>query len=676
MHVRQTLIRGQAGWRFLGRHLIRAMAIGLLAVGAAHAASLDPALLPKIQAATFEVVQAKPVDDPLIYERPLPLDLLPYQERTDKYHSIGTAFAIGDNRYVTAGHVLLAGMDSLWGPPELRDASGKVYPIGRIEKFSLRKDFVVFSLAQPVPAATALEIDSKPALNQVVYTVGNALGTGVVIRDGLYTSNTPEEQDGSWQWMRFSAAASPGNSGGPLLDKDGKLIGVVLMRSPNENLNYALPISAVLDAPDNVAVLDQRIPYQFDVFDSTLSNLFKAQFALPRTLADFSATYQQLLGAYEDSQLKALLAKEPDRLFPRGQGSHRLLYSQVPMRGFPALIARNNAGEWGLSGRVGSRTTLPDNGYVESGLAAGHTLLFHLRKPDSISASQLYAKPEVLMDALLKVGFVKRRVGPEQVLVTSLGKPMQDTVHVDAWQRRWQVRVWAVPYLNGKVMAFSLPVPDGSVTLMSLMPASGEYDYLINMRAMTDFVFATYSGTLAQWKDYLHETTLLPAAFADIRIDADYGKRFRYTSKRLTFAFTPALQKVEADSLLQLGFGFFVDHGRPVWDVADVRVWKTKAADDSDWVNIERRVAPPDDLGDDARTRWLRVEQRQHPYDAVARLDNDVMKIAAVVGSPSAAGAAPDFLYTAFYGVQGSQPQATMKARLDLLTQDLRVLEH
>lgn len=52
------------------------------------------------------------------------------------------------------------------------------------------------------------------------------------------------------------------------------------------------------------------------------------------------------------------------------------------------------------------------------------------------------------------------------------------------------------------------------------------------------------------------------------------------------------------------------------------------------------------------------------------------MKITTVMTPPPAPAAAPDFLYTVFYGVQGHQPQATMKARLDLLTRDLRVLEH
>lgn len=262
--------------------------LGFVEAAAAPAATLDPVVLPRIQSATFEVVQAKPTTDPLIYEKPLPLDLLPYQERTDKYYSIGTAFAIGHNRYVTAAHVLLlAGVDSLWGPLALRDGKGQVYAIDKIEKFGLRRDFVVSSLATQ-PGEAALDIDGNPAFNEVVYAVGNALGTGVVIRDGLYTSDTPEQQKGAWKWMRFSAAASLGNSGRPLLGKGGKIVGVVMAKSANENLNYALPIREVLDAPENMATLDERTYYGLDVLGGAVQNdVLQAKFTLPLSLADF-----------------------------------------------------------------------------------------------------------------------------------------------------------------------------------------------------------------------------------------------------------------------------------------------------------------------------------------------------------------------------------------------------
>ena len=129
---------------------------GLIGIGP----GFDPGLLPAIQAATFEVVAAKPEHDPLVYERPLPLDQTPFQERNDKYYSIGTAFAIGGGRYVTAAHVLLVGVNSLWGAPALRDNAGHVYRIGDVQKFSLEKDFVVFTLVDP-PSPAAIRSGAR-----------------------------------------------------------------------------------------------------------------------------------------------------------------------------------------------------------------------------------------------------------------------------------------------------------------------------------------------------------------------------------------------------------------------------------------------------------------------------------------------------------------------------------
>lgn len=649
--------------------------LGLAGAPAARAASLDPAMLPKIQAATFEVVQAKPTSDPLSYERPLPLDLLPYQERTDKYYSIGTAFAIGHNRYVTAAHVLLAGTGSLWGVPELRDAAGRVYPIGRIEKFSLGKDFVVFTLAQPPAGDAALEVDASPALNQVVYAVGNALGTGVVIRDGLYTSDTPEQLNGAWKWMRFSAAASPGNSGGPLLDKDGKLIGVVLMKSANENLNYALPIREVLDAPSGRAVMDSRLAYQIDLFDTVENSQFKAQFALPVGLDDFYREFQSRIDANSDAQLKALLAKESANLFPNGAGSARLLHQQTQLNGFPSLIVRGSDGEWRRVGEQAQHFALDGNGYVATGAVARNGLV-RLRRPDGMAAATFYGDAKTRMDLLARTGMFHRAVAGEKVKLTSLGKPVRESTRLDRWQRPWHVAVWPLPYANALVVAYSLPVPDGSVMLVRFTPPAHEHDTMLDLDELSSFVYVTYQGTLAQWKDFLGNPALQPATLKGIRIDADYDRRFSYSSPRVAFSYPSTLQEVKPDNLLWLGFRFFLDGGKPVWDVGDVNVWKDSASDDHNNVNVQRYVAPPPGLDDDLSSRWRKLAERQYPYNAVARYENDLMMINAVV-APAAAGGSPStVLYTAFYGTAGTQPQADMKGKLDLLTKDMRVTEH
>jgi serine protease Do len=664
------VVRRRDGASMFQRLAVMAV-IGLAWVTAAHAASLDPAVLPKIQAATFEVVAAKPLNDPLTYEKPLPLELLPFQERNDKYFSIGTAFALGNNRYVTAGHVLQIGIGSLWGPPALRDASGNVYAIDKIEKYSLQEDFVVFSLVKQPANAVALEVNTSPALNEVVYAVGNALGTGVVIRDGLYTSDTPEDQDGRWKWMRFSAAASPGNSGGPLLDKDGKLIGIVLMKSANENLNYALPIGLILKAPDHLAVMDERVTYQLDIFDTTANNIFKQQFALPLSFADFSATYTKLFEAYVDTQIKGLLAKEPDKLFPRGSGSSRLLHSAARDSSFPGLIVRGSTGDWTIFANAGKKIPLSNNGYIIPGVVKNN-ILFHLRKPDDVSASQLYSNPVLMMDELAKVGIFQRRVGSESIKITSLGSPTSDIIHTDAWQRRWQVRVWSMPYENLRVVTFSLPVPDGYVTMLRFAAPGNAYDSVADMKVLSDFIDVAYDGTLAQWKDYLKNTALLPAAFRNITQDVDYGKRFSYRSGRLNFSFAPSLQKIEHDSTLMLGFGFFDDHGKTVWDVGNVQVMAN--ASDPDQIDVQRHVAPSADLDDDFKSGWDKLVHQRHPYDSVAQSDNGQMEIATTAGAGTS-GAAPAVLYSVGVAVDGTQPQPVMKAKLDTLMQSVHITD-
>lgn len=669
MHVLQVFCRKAGLVMAASRRIALVSMLGLSASMSVHAASLDPAVLPKIQAATFEVVAAKPVEDPLTYEKPLPLDLLPFQQRNDKYYSIGTAFALGENRYVTAAHVLQIGIDSLWGEPALRDAAGHVYAIDKIEKFSLQQDFVVFSLVKP-PAVKPLEVNPKPSLNDTVYAVGNAMGTGVIIRDGLYTSDTPEDQDGRWKWMRFSAAASPGNSGGPLLDSSGKLIGVVLMKSANENLNYALPISAVIKAPDHLADIDKRVPYQFDVFDTVVSNTFTTQFSLPLSFADFSAAFQKRFNAYADSQLKALLAKEPDRLFPHGEGSHQLLYSSASMEDFPALITRDNDGSWSLARKSGDKVTLPANGYVTPGIV-GQNLLMHIRKPDDVTAAQLYGDPVRMMDMIAKVGFLRRQVGPESIKITSLGKPTSDTLYTDAWKRHWQVRIWPIAAENAIVISMALPVPDGYVVMMRIAQASQQHDFLINLQALADFFYVAYDGTLEQWQAFLKNTRLLPDAFKTIDLDIDYGKRFSYRSKRVQFTVTSDMQKVTPESLLTLGFSFFPDHQSVVWDVSDV--WLAASAHDTYWTNVGRAIAPPADLNDDFKSAWNKMLNRQRPYNEAIRNEDDLTKISAVAGPP--ATDKPQVLYVAYHYAEGIHDQAVMKAKLDTLMKSVHVEE-
>ncbi len=139
-----------------------------------RAAAPTPEFQKRVRAATFEVVMPKATEDRLTYETPLPLDLVPYSERVDRYWSIGTAVAIGPNTFVSAGHVIAAGAGRIPGPPALRDSDGKVYAIDRILQYSMPEDYVVFSLGDPPAALQPLETATAFAVDDVVFAVGNA----------------------------------------------------------------------------------------------------------------------------------------------------------------------------------------------------------------------------------------------------------------------------------------------------------------------------------------------------------------------------------------------------------------------------------------------------------------------------------------------------------------------
>lgn len=172
--------------------------------------------------------------------------------------------------------------------------------------------------------------------------------------------------------------------------------------------------------------------------------------------------------------------------------------------------------------------------------------------------------------------------------------------------------------------------------------------------------------------DFLQQGALLPAAFKNLHIDFAYGQHFSYASPRVALAFTPALQKISADSMLTLGFGFFPDQdGKVVWDVA--QVWLAQDSQDHHWLSLRRIDAPPADLDDSYQARWKKVLNRQHPFDAMAYSENDTTKIDTVVPPPR--GGAAKVLYTAYVYQPGTQPQAEMKAKLELLLKGVKVME-
>jgi len=642
------------------------LAIGLGFAPPARAADLGSSVQQSIRAATFEVVQLKPPDGEVTYERELPMDLIPYQQRTDKYRSIGTAFAIGPNRYVTAAHVIELGMGSLFGPPALRDGAGKVYDIDQVFKFSDVRDFAVFSLRDPPKGTKFLAPGAKPALNTTVYAVGNALGEGVIARDGLYTSDTPEELDGKWQWLRFSAAASPGNSGGPLVDERGKVIGIVLRKSPAENLNVALPIAEVSNAKDGEGRLGGRIPMRLPLFDASEKLTIDERFDLPKPLAQFYSTMLELTLRLISGGEQKLLDHNKDHLFPHGAGSERLLHT-IDRAGFPRLIREDPNKIWVASAPQVQTVQLDRNGFVE--LTSGFV---RLRAPDGVSLATLYGDDKLYLDLLLKAYMLRRVVGSDSVRVTSLGKPKGASHFTDRWGRTWQVRDWAIPYDDQILTIASLPTPEGYVAAFTRI-GSGVVGVVHNtQQVICDYVDLTMPGTLAQWQDYLAQKGVQPKAFEALRIEIDPDHQVEFHSARYELTIKPELVKLSKDSMLFLDFGFSGSADAATWSVN--RVVVSEQLHTNNWVHVVRRTEPPASLPDSFQSNWNKLKTRSFPFNGRIESQNGETRISASL-QPPGSGADARVRYALEVTREGVQSQEAMARRLELLEHSFRPLE-
>ncbi len=641
-----------------------------LCVGA-RAAPLEAGIQRKVREATFEVVLPKPAQESVTYDKPWQ-ELIPYQARSDKYVSIGTAFAIGPNQYATAMHVLIAAFGDSRGEPMLRDADGKLYPIAQITKGSTDQDFAVFTLAKQPDRVAFLELNDKPELNETVYAVGNALGEGVVMREGNYTSDTPEDESGRWKWMRFSAPISGGNSGGPLIDAKGSVIGLVrAMRTSENTLNIAVPAALVKSAPDHLVSTDSRAVTGFAVFDKTRTGRFKTDIPAPKSFAELSAAYLKAVEEFNATQLQGLLADNATETFPRGSGSERLLHGLYE-RSAPAIVVQNGNGNWTFTQPTYTRLDLGREGWQDSANFKGY-LVFHRHQPDDVNQAKWYSDAQMVREVVLKASQATIHINAENAKVVSMGAPTEDALFTDTWGRVWQVRAWHVTTWFGSdwLVEFDLPVPDGSVGFESRVSTLGRNFQIERMKLLTGFFAASYEGKLSQWDRFLSQRPLLPKPLAASVLHIDYGRSFAFDDSRVAFTYGPELQKIDQGSRLRLDFAFSREPAGATLGVAGVVAYNP---DEKTEVDVFRHGTPAEVGSESAKTEWRKRLHHAHPYDAVALTANNRQMISTIYGVADAEPT-PDVLYTFQYRAETGTPQDQMKAKLDLLMQQTKVNE-
>lgn len=154
----------------------------------------------------------------------------------------GSGFFVRHDTLITNVHVVQND-----GYVTLRRMDGSSTP-ARVDTRAPAFDIAVLKVAQPSPSQAVIPMGSAHALKpgQEVIVIGSALGTlqnsvsrGIV--SGLRTS-------GGATLVQTDAATNPGNSGGPMLDRNGAVIGITTMGYKNaEGLNFGVAIDHARD---------------------------------------------------------------------------------------------------------------------------------------------------------------------------------------------------------------------------------------------------------------------------------------------------------------------------------------------------------------------------------------------------------------------------------------------
>ncbi len=154
--------------------------------------------------------------------------------------STGSGFFIdGDGTIVTNFHVI-----DLASAITVEISSGATYPVTSIVDFSNLYDLAILKIN--VSGQPYLELaDADVRTGEHVYAVGSALG----VLTGSFTAgviSSTRRTYGMIECLQMDAAISPGNSGGPLVNAYGEVVGInTASYTAGENLNLAIKTSTL-----------------------------------------------------------------------------------------------------------------------------------------------------------------------------------------------------------------------------------------------------------------------------------------------------------------------------------------------------------------------------------------------------------------------------------------------
>ncbi|MEA2847721.1 MAG: serine protease Do [Rhodospirillaceae bacterium] len=168
----------------------------------------------------------------------------PQQRQAQKAQAVGTGFIVDANGWIVTNFHVAGKADSI----TVTLADGRKLPakmVGGDDKTDLA--LIKVESDKPLPFVTFADA-TKVRVGQPVMAVGNPFGLGGTVTTGIVSARGRDIHSGPFDdYIQTDAAINRGNSGGPLFDMDGKVIGInTAIFSPSGGsvgLGFAIPSS-------------------------------------------------------------------------------------------------------------------------------------------------------------------------------------------------------------------------------------------------------------------------------------------------------------------------------------------------------------------------------------------------------------------------------------------------
>ena len=159
----------------------------------------------------------------------------------------GSGFIVSKEGLILTNNHVVDGVDKITVSLQLADGSKKTYP-AKLKGYDREYDLAVIKI-EPDRDLPELELGDSDALEvgEFVIAIGNPYGFEHTVTAGVISAKNRSihTQDVNFDdFLQTDAAINPGNSGGPLLDMNGKVVGINTAIIPYaQGLGFAIPVN-------------------------------------------------------------------------------------------------------------------------------------------------------------------------------------------------------------------------------------------------------------------------------------------------------------------------------------------------------------------------------------------------------------------------------------------------